>query len=47
MPVANDDTIGVEMSANVTLDVMANDNDPDSPYAPQNLTISGYTLPTN
>lgn len=47
VPEANDDTIGVEMSANVTLDVMANDNDPDSPYAPQNLTISGYTLPTN
>lgn len=47
LPVVVDDVISVEMSANVTLDVMANDNDPDSPYAPQNLTISGYTLPTN
>lgn len=47
VPVANDDTIGVEMSANVTLDVMANDSDGDSPYAPQNLTISGFTLPSH
>jgi hypothetical protein len=47
LPIVVDDTIGVEMSANVTLDVMANDLDPDSPYAPQNLTISGYTLPSH
>lgn len=47
IPVVVDDTIGVEMSANVTLDVMANDSDADSPYTPQNLTITGYTLPTH
>ncbi len=35
------------MGAIVALDVMANDTDPDSPYAPQNFTITGYTLPSN
>ena len=40
IPVVLDDTIGVEMSAVVQLDVMANDVDADSPYAPQNLSIS-------
>ena len=40
VPVVTDDAIGVEMSAVVTLSVMANDVDADSPYAPQNLSIS-------
>lgn len=35
------------MSANQTLDVMVNDIDVDSPYSPQNLTITGYTLPSH
>jgi parallel beta-helix repeat protein/VCBS repeat-containing protein len=46
IPVVTNDMIGVEMGANQTLDVMINDSDADSPYAPQNLTITGFTLPT-
>jgi large repetitive protein len=47
VPVVTDDTIGVEMSAVVTLDVMANDTDADTPYSAENLSISGYSLPAN
>ncbi len=42
-----DDTVNVQMATPTILDVMNNDNDPDSPYTPQTLTITGLTSPSN
>jgi parallel beta-helix repeat protein/VCBS repeat-containing protein len=46
-PVVVDDIIGIEMSADVSLNLLANDTDWDSPYSPQSLTVTGYTLPSH
>ncbi|MBP9779339.1 tandem-95 repeat protein [Candidatus Gracilibacteria bacterium] len=46
-PVVVDDIIGIEMSADVALNLLANDTDGDSPYSSQSLTVTGYTLPSH
>lgn len=46
-PVANNDTINVEMNTVTNLDVIVNDTDPDEPYQAQTLTLTGISTPTN